>query len=172
MSGEAWLKLAVRTIRDPKIVTLSSDAARWAFIAILVAAKEQSPQGQFASEQHLRGVISPSVADHIVELVEAGLLEVDPDGGIAPARWRKYQVDPTGPARVAAYRARAAASVSERYTPVTKKREGSYGNGQERETETETEREKEKENTYSLRRAKKSTESIGEIISRAERIEQ
>lgn len=167
MSSEAWIKLAVRTIRDPKIVTLSSDAARWAFIAILVAAKEQSPQGHFASEDHLRGVVPPTVAEHLVELVESGLLVVDPEGGISPSRWRRYQVDPTAADRQAAARERKS-SVTHRDSTVTKIVTHRDGHGHEREMEKEIE----KETKYSLKRAPKNIESIAEILGRAERIDQ
>lgn len=159
--SEAWIKLAVKTIRDPKVVTLSSDAARWAFVAILVAAKEQSPQGHFANEEHLRGVIAPSVGDHIEELVETGLLIVDPDGGIAPSRWRRYQIDPTASIRQAAARERRE-TVTHRDATVTKLPRHRDGHA------LEIEREIEKETNYSLKKAQKSTESIAEIVARTQ----
>jgi len=159
--SEAWIKLAIKTIRDPKVVTLSSDAARWAFIAILIAAKEQSPQGHFSSEAHLRGVITPSVAEHVIELVEAGLLVVDPDGAISPSRWRRYQIDPTASVRQAASRERREI-VTHRDSTVTKLPRHRDGHT------LEIEREIEKDTNYSLKRAQKSTESIAEIVARTQ----
>jgi hypothetical protein len=47
----------------------------------------------------------------IGELVDSGLLAVDPDGVIHVAQWRKYQIDPTKPERAARYRERKAIEV-------------------------------------------------------------
>jgi hypothetical protein len=154
--SEAWIKVLVKTLRDPKVVTLSSDAARWGWIAILLAAKEQSPQGHFEGEAHLRAVVSPSVGEHIEELVQKGLLLVDPEGGISPARWRRYQVDPT-----ASDRQRRARDRDARDGSVTKIVTGRDSHAPEKERE----REREKETI----RKEIGVESIAAVVDRVSR---
>jgi hypothetical protein len=92
--------------KDGKVATLSSDGVRWAFVAIVLAAKEQDRQGFFDSLAHLKAVVSASVAECVEELVDKGLLSVDPEGGIHVSRWSRYQIDPTAAARAKAYRER------------------------------------------------------------------
>lgn len=92
--------------KDGKVATLSSDGVRWAFVAIVLAAKEQDRQGFFDSLAHLKAVVSTTVADCVEELVDKGLLSVDPDGVIHVSRWTRYQIDPTAAARAKAYRER------------------------------------------------------------------
>ena len=157
--SEAWIKLLVKTLRDPKVVTLSSDAVRWGWVAILLAAKEQSPQGHFESEAHLRAVVSPSVGEHIEELVQKGLLLVDPEGGISPARWRRYQVDPTASDRQKRSRERDVRDIA-----VTKSVTVRDGHAREREREKEREKEIIKKREPSL-----GVESIAEVVERVSR---
>jgi len=109
MKGRPWAKLDVGTPRDARVSTLSSDGVRWAFVAVILAAKEQDRPGGFESIDHLRAVVSPSVGDAIQELVDKGLLSVDPDGGVHVANWKKYQIDPTKSERAARYREKIAA---------------------------------------------------------------
>lgn len=92
--------------KDGKVATLSSDGVRWAFVAIVLAAKEQDRQGTFDSLAHLKAVVSATVSDAVEELVDKGLLSVDPEGGIHVSRWSRYQIDPTAAARAKAYRER------------------------------------------------------------------
>jgi hypothetical protein len=108
--GRPWAKMDVGMPRDPKIATLSSDAARWAFVAIVLAAKEQDRPGGFESTEHLAAVVSPSVASHVEALVDKGLLSLDPEGGIHVSKWSRYQIDPTKPERAARYRERVKAA--------------------------------------------------------------
>ena len=106
MKGRPWAKFDVGMVRDAKVATLSSDGVRWAFVAVLLAAKEADRPGYFESVAHLRAVVSPSVAESIQELVDSGLLAVDPEGTIHVAKWKKYQSDPTGAERVKRHRDR------------------------------------------------------------------
>jgi hypothetical protein len=106
MKGRPWAKFDVGMVRDAKVATLSSDAVRWAFVAIILAAKESDRPGYFESLKHLSAVVSPSVAESAQELVDSGLLAVDPDGSIHVAKWKRYQIDPTGSERVKRYRER------------------------------------------------------------------
>ena len=108
MKGRPWAKFDVGMVRDARVATLSSDGIRWAFVAIILAAKESDRPGYFESLKHLKAVVSPSVAEAVAELVESGLLAVDPDGVIHVAKWKRYQIDPTGQERVKRYRERQA----------------------------------------------------------------
>ena len=106
MKGRPWAKFSVGMPRDPKVATLSTDGSRWAFVAVVLAAKEQDRPGGFENIDHLRAVVSLTVGEHIQELVDRGLLSVDPEGAIRVASWTKYQIDPTKPERAARYRAK------------------------------------------------------------------
>ena len=108
MKGRPWAKFDVGMVRDAKVATLSSDAARWAFVAVILAAKESDRPGYFESISHLKAVVTPTVADAVQELVDSGLLAVDPEGSIHVAKWKKYQIDPTKPERAARYREKKA----------------------------------------------------------------
>ena len=111
MKGRPWAKFDVGMPRDAKVATLSSDAVRWAFVAVILAAKESDRPGYVESLKQLSAVVSPTVGMAIGELVDSGLLAVDPDGVIHIAQWRKYQIDPTKPERAARYRERKAIEV-------------------------------------------------------------
>lgn len=113
MKGRPWAKFDVGMPKDGKVATLSSDGVRWAFVAIVLAAKEQDRQGFFDSLAHLKAVVSMTVADCVEELVDKGLLSVDPDGVIHVSRWTRYQIDPTAAARAKAYRERKPEPVSD-----------------------------------------------------------
>lgn len=106
MKGRPWAKFDVGMVRDARVATLSSDGIRWAFVAIILAAKESDRPGFFESLNHLTAVVSPSVAEAVGELVDSGLLAIDPDGVIHVAKWKRYQIDPTGSERVKRYRER------------------------------------------------------------------
>ena len=108
MKGRPWAKFSVGMPRDPKVATLATDGARWAFVAVVLAAKEQDRPGGFENIDHLRAVVSLTVGEHIQELVDRGLLSVDPEGAIRIAAWAKYQIDPTKTERAARYRAKIA----------------------------------------------------------------
>ena len=116
----AWLRLQAAMPESARVATLSSDAARWAFTATLCAAKKQDRSGAWANEQHYRACVTRSVARHLPELLEVGLVEEAPNlcpdcvkewhelepGWLVVHGWRHYQLDPTGAARQQAARAR------------------------------------------------------------------
>lgn len=66
-----------RMTSHPKLVELSSDGARWAWLMVLCEAKLQRPAGRFASRRVLEHVLG-SYAQWVGELVDAGLLEEAP----------------------------------------------------------------------------------------------
>jgi hypothetical protein len=163
--SEAWIKVAVKTLRDPKVVTLSSDAVRWAWVAILLAAKEQTPPGHFDSEPHLRAVVSPTVGEHLTELVEKGLLNVDPEGGIAPARWRRYQIDPTAADRQKRVRERDGRDIAVTKT-VTGRDIAVTRHAKNRDGHTlDIDKDKDIDKKLSIQNGK--TESVGDVVQRA-----
>jgi hypothetical protein len=74
----------------PKIAALPSDAARWAYIVVLTAAKWRKPEGEFVSIVHLKACIGPGPSRHIEALKRAGLLDVDA-GVVRVHDWDHYQ---------------------------------------------------------------------------------
>ncbi len=56
MRGD-WLRLHYHAPKNPKVMGLPSDAARWAWVVALCEAKQQMTEGEWASEKHLRGVL-------------------------------------------------------------------------------------------------------------------
>lgn len=101
----AWIRLETGLTRDASVVMLSSDEVRWAYVAILCAAKEF--EGKFSSRAHLDACVSPTVAANADELIAAGLIVVEGDAVLVPA-WDKYQkaFDPHAAARMREYRER------------------------------------------------------------------
>lgn len=107
MSG-SWLAVAIGAVDHPKLLALGSDGARWAWLVVLSAAKRQSPEGRFASVEHLRHCLG-AYAGHAEELVDAALLDRLPSGSLEVHDWTDWQIaGPTriGPDRRARYRAR------------------------------------------------------------------
>lgn len=108
-----WIRMEDSLPRDPKIAALPSNEARWAYIVLLCAAKEQ--EGRFASWAHLEACTPQWMWKHHAEFIEAGLLErvVDPSdeakATFIVANWDKYQrpYDPGNAARVAKSRAKS-----------------------------------------------------------------
>jgi len=145
--GKRWLKVAAEMPRDAKLVELNSDAARWAFVAILCAAKEQTPGGRWVNRKHLVACIRPSEAKHIGALIGAGLLSED-ETGIEVSGWAKWQIDPTGNERL------------KRFRETEKQRPGNAGKRPENDTDTETET----ENLISRPKRFSTPQSIGNIL--------
>jgi hypothetical protein len=108
----AWLRIESGMPRDSKVAELSSDDARWAYIVMLCAAKEQ--EGHFASWAHLEACVPQKHWKFLNEMVEVGLLMRVADGAdeakarFEVANWDKYQrpYDPNNAARVARSRAK------------------------------------------------------------------
>lgn len=101
----AWIRLETGLPRDAAVVVLTSDDVRWAYVAILCAAKEF--EGRFSSLAHLEACVSRTVAANASELLAAELLTMDGDAILVPA-WDKYQkaFDPHAATRMREYRER------------------------------------------------------------------
>lgn len=101
----AWIRLETGLTRDASVVMLSSDEVRWAYVAILCAAKEF--EGKFSSRSHLAACVSATVASHVDELLASGLIVSEEDAVLVPA-WDKYQkaFDPNAATRMREYRDR------------------------------------------------------------------
>jgi hypothetical protein len=108
----AWIRIESGLPRDPKVAELSSNDARWAYMVLLCAAKEQD--GAFQSWQHLEACVPQEFWKWLPEIMEVGLLHRITDGvdeskaRFEVANWDKYQraYDPNNAARVARSRAR------------------------------------------------------------------
>jgi hypothetical protein len=134
----SWLRLEANTPQSPKVATLPSDAARWAYAATLCAAKKQVPGGCWVSERHYAECVTASVRRHLLELIGAGLVEIGADlcpeclgqwpgidpGALVVHDWRRYQIDPTGAERKQRERGRRD---TEAAAPVTSRSRDSHG---------------------------------------------
>ena len=134
----SWLRLEANTPQSPKVATLPSDAARWAYAATLCAAKKQVPGGCWVSERHYAECVTASVRRHLPELIGAGLVEIVPDlcpeclrqwpeitpGVLVVHDWRRYQIDPTGAERKQRERGRRD---TEAVAPVTSRSRDGHG---------------------------------------------
>lgn len=123
---EPWFAVKVGIRRNHKIVELSSDSARWGWLAGVIAeAKLQRPGGRFRS----RAVLEESIgrfATFVDEYLGQGLLEAAPAlcpecrtdvGKVDPGTmvvhdWRHHQRDPDAAIRVAEWRADRETSTS------------------------------------------------------------
>lgn len=74
-----WLRLSFHAPKHPKVASLPSDAARWAWIVALSEAKQQTPDGEWASERHAR-VCLGAYAKHLPALIRVGLVDQHSDG--------------------------------------------------------------------------------------------
>lgn len=123
---EPWFAVKVGIRQNHKIVDLSCDAARWGWVAgVMAEAKLQRPGGRFRSRAVLEEAIG-RFAPYLDEYVAAGLLEVGPDlcddcrkevGDVADGvcivhDWRHHQRDPDAAVRVAEWRAERGAGSS------------------------------------------------------------
>jgi hypothetical protein len=73
----AWIRVDVDMIDNEKIVALSSDSARWAALVAYTRSKVRKPQGHFKGRAVLEHHLG-RYAEHIDELIGAGILEVAP----------------------------------------------------------------------------------------------
>lgn len=109
MRGD-WLRLHYHAPKSPKVMALPSDAARWAWIVALCEAKQQTREGGWASEAHLRSVLGRH-ARHLPALIEARLVVQMDDGRMLIRDWTEwqsdYRSDPTHAERQRRYRERA-----------------------------------------------------------------
>ena len=112
MRGD-WLRLHYHAPKSPKVMALPSDAARWAWIVALCEAKQQTREGEWASEAHLRAVLGRH-AKHLQALIEARLVVRMKDGRMLINSWNEWQTDfrhdPTHAERQRRYRERVTSS--------------------------------------------------------------
>jgi hypothetical protein len=113
----------------------------------------------------LRAVVSPTVGEHFTELVEKGLLNIDPDGGIAPARWRRYQIDPTAADRQKRVRERDGRDIAVTKT-VTGRDIAVTRHAKNRDGHT-LDIDKDKDIDKKLFISNGKTESVGDVVQRA-----
>lgn len=93
----AWLRLYSVLGRNPKILGLRSDAARFAYVLTLCAARDEQLPGEFIDRRYLAAALGARYAKRIDELIEAELLAEDPDGTISVPQWTYWQ--PETPSR-------------------------------------------------------------------------
>jgi hypothetical protein len=86
-----WIKLDTAIRTDDKVALLPSDNARWAWIAVLVAAGAQDGRA-WSSFKHLNACLSATERKHVKTLVAAGLVEETQDGQVIIPGWSSHQV--------------------------------------------------------------------------------
>jgi hypothetical protein len=86
-----WIKLDTAIRTDDKVALLPSDNARWAWIAVLVAAGAQDGR-PWKSFKHLDACLSATERKHVKTLVAAGLVEEAEDGHVVIPGWSSHQV--------------------------------------------------------------------------------
>jgi hypothetical protein len=77
----AWLRMNATLPLDHRILSLSSDAARWEYVVALCHAKLQEAEGVWANQAHYLAATRQS-PERLAELLDAGLLAID-EGGTA-----------------------------------------------------------------------------------------
>lgn len=86
-----WIKLDTAIRTDDKVALLPSDNARWAWVAVLVAAGAQDGR-PWSSFRHLDACLSATERKHVKTLVAAGLIEEAADGQVVIPGWSSHQV--------------------------------------------------------------------------------
>lgn len=149
-----WFKCDARFHKDPKILKLPNDTARFAFLMIIGEAKYVRSGGMFDDRQHLEACLPTQYHDSIDALIDAGLL-VRRGKKIAIKAWSQWQVDPTSAERSR----RARQRVNNGTTTATQR---------VRVIEID-ESDKERENLYIKPRIKINSQptSVGQILRRA-----
>lgn len=103
-----WLRLHYHAPKNAKILSLPSDAARWAWVVALTEGKQQTKPGEWVSESHLRACLG-RLARYVPDLIRAGLLDITPGGAVVVHDWNEWQsdqrYDPTAAARQQRHRA-------------------------------------------------------------------
>lgn len=107
-----WLRIPYDFYQNPQLWQLPNDAARFAWMAVLGAAKVSATPGRFFGRAHFLASVPSAAGDHYDDYVLAGLLVVRPTGEVAVADWAG-QNDPTAGER----QARRRESLPE-YAPV------------------------------------------------------
>jgi hypothetical protein len=145
-----WIKLDTAIRTDDKVALLPSDSARWAWIAVLVAAGAQDGR-PWKSFKHLDACLSASERKQVKVLVEAGLVEEAEDGHVVIPGWSSHQV----PMRFQS-KGQRHVSATQNHATATPQRNQSR----------EQEREKRNPLTPLRGRINGGTESVGALIKR------
>ena len=150
-----WFKCDARFHKDPKILALPTDTARYAFLMLIGEAKYLRSGGVFESLNHLHACIPEAYHSSIDALLKSGLL-ARRGKKIRIKAWESWQVDPTSAERSRRSRAATAQQRPSNGTATVPQR------GRERE-----EREK-REIIFSERRntSNGQIESIATIVKR------
>jgi hypothetical protein len=119
----SWIRVSTRISHHPDIVKLPSNDARWAYIVLLTAAKEQPEAGEFRDNQTIGHVLGRGLRQCLPALLEAGLVLATTEGGYVLPNWQRWQtpnrVDATHADRQRAYRERERAKRDARHVTVT-----------------------------------------------------
>lgn len=107
-----WLRISTDFYRNPQLWQLPDDAARFAWLAVLGAAKVSATPGRFSGLAHFQASVPAVAASNFDAYVQVGLLRVEASGSVAVADWAG-QNDPTAGER----QARRREAVAE-YAPV------------------------------------------------------
>lgn len=100
-----WIRLYASILRNPKVASLSSDAARWAYVSALVLAFGEDVRGEWLDRSYLEKGLG-DLAVHIDEMLDLTLLVEEEDGTIAVPQWSHWQpISPKSTARVQRLRA-------------------------------------------------------------------
>lgn len=86
----SWITVDTKLHKHPKMALLPSDAARWAWVCVLLESKEQRKPGTFASLSHFRLVMGAQ-ARYLEAFKAAGLIDSGDDGTMTVHDWRKHQ---------------------------------------------------------------------------------
>lgn len=86
-----YLKLHTVVETNPKVAGLPTDADRWHYILMLVAAKRASPEGQWLNADYFRAEVRPDTADRLALFLDAALLVQDDDGTIRVRQYDYWQ---------------------------------------------------------------------------------
>jgi hypothetical protein len=89
-----YIKLHTVILSNPKVLGLSSDAARWHFARLLLHGKMTEPEGRWLNLTHLRSSVGEDTFAHVAEFMTTepeGLLVERPDGVVAVRQWWLWQ---------------------------------------------------------------------------------
>jgi hypothetical protein len=119
----SWIRVSTRIAHHPDIVKLPSNDARWAYIVLLTAAKEQPEPGEFRDQQTIGHVLGRGLRQCLTALLDRSLVLATEEGGYVLPNWQRWQtpnrVDATHADRQRAYREREKAKSDARHASVT-----------------------------------------------------
>jgi hypothetical protein len=119
----SWIRVSTRIAHHPDLVRLPSNDARWAYIVLLTAAKEQPEPGEYRDQQTIGHVLGRGLRQCLPALLDTGLVLATTEGGYVLPNWQRWQtpnrVDGTHANRQRAYREREKAKSDARHSGVT-----------------------------------------------------